>query len=145
VLFVGSEGMLLADYYAAGSCIRRQNSPVISRRSRDSGLDRPPCRMDPSCKDRRADDLQFQLFRALAEAVLLGNVAYRAGAKLEWDAKALKATKLPGGGQVSEEGVSGRVGSVICRSRERRFPDPLNTQYYELGRIRWERQGMLIE
>ena len=31
----------------------------------------------------------------MSEAVLLGNVAYRTGEKLEWDAKTLKATNCP--------------------------------------------------
>ena len=49
-----------------------------------------------ACKIARADDLQLRLLRRLAEAVLLGNVSYRAGGKkLDWDAEALKATNCP--------------------------------------------------
>ena len=48
--------------------------------------------MDPGLQDRQPDDVQFRLRRRLTEAVLLGNVAYRSGQKLEWDPVALKAT-----------------------------------------------------
>ena len=37
----------------------------------------------------------FDYSGALTEAALLGNVAYRAGQKLTWDAVALKATNCP--------------------------------------------------
>jgi hypothetical protein len=35
----------------------------------------------------------------LTETVLLGNVAYRTGEKLEWDAKSLTATNCPAAAQ----------------------------------------------
>jgi hypothetical protein len=45
-----------------------------------------------ACKTRGATTCNFDYSGALAEAVLLGNVSYRAGQqKLEWDADALKA------------------------------------------------------
>ncbi len=37
----------------------------------------------------------FDYSGALTEAVLLGNVAYRTGKKIEWDAKNLKVTNCP--------------------------------------------------
>jgi hypothetical protein len=37
----------------------------------------------------------FDYSGALSEAVLLGNVAYRTGKPLEWDAKNLRATNAP--------------------------------------------------
>jgi hypothetical protein len=37
----------------------------------------------------------FDYAGPLAETVLLGNVAYKAGKKLEWDAAALKAKNAP--------------------------------------------------
>ena len=41
---------------------------------------------------------------ALTETILLGNVAYRTGEKLEWDAKTLTATNTPNAAQyVSKE------------------------------------------
>jgi hypothetical protein len=45
---------------------------------------------------RRRDDVPFRLQRgALTEAVLLGNVSYRLGKPLTWDAKNLRATNEP--------------------------------------------------
>ena len=45
-----------------------------------------------ACKGSGTTTCNFDYSGALTEAVLLGNVAYRAGKALEWDAKALKAT-----------------------------------------------------
>ena len=45
-----------------------------------------------ACKDGSPTTCNFDYSGALTEAVLLGNVAYRTGKALEWDAKALKAT-----------------------------------------------------
>ena len=46
-----------------------------------------------ACKTRGPTTCNFDYSGALAEAVLLGNVSYRAGGqKLLWDAEALEAT-----------------------------------------------------
>jgi hypothetical protein len=95
VLFVGKEGMLLADY------TRRQLYPE------DKFADyEPPAPTIPksvghhiewieACKNGGPTTCNFDYSGALSEAVLLGNVAYRAGKKLEWDAKNLKAVNCP--------------------------------------------------
>ena len=95
VLFVGSEGMLLADYS------KRQLYPEAKFAKYE-----PPAQTIPAsighhaewikaCKTGGPTTCNFDYSGALAEAVLLGNVAYRTGTKLEWDAKALKATNCP--------------------------------------------------
>ena len=48
-----------------------------------------------ACKTGSPTTCNFDYSGALAEAVLLGNVAYRSGKKLEWDAENLKATDCP--------------------------------------------------
>ena len=48
-----------------------------------------------ACKTGSPTTCNFDYSGALTEAVLLGNVAYRAGQKLDWDAVALKATNCP--------------------------------------------------
>ena len=54
-----------------------------------------------ACKTRGPTTCNFDYSGALAEAVLLGNVSYRAGGqKLEWDAEALEATELLRGRRV---------------------------------------------
>ena len=48
-----------------------------------------------ACKEGTPTTCNFDYSGALSEAVLLGNVAYRTGEALEWDAKTLKATNVP--------------------------------------------------
>ena len=95
VLFVGKEGMLLADYG------RRQLYPE----DKFAGYQPPEPTIPPSlghhnewieaCKTGSPTTCNFDYSGALSEAVLLGNVAYRVGQKLQWDAAALKATNCP--------------------------------------------------
>jgi len=48
-----------------------------------------------ACKDGSPTLCNFDYSGALTEAVLLGNVAYRTGKRLDWNAKSLKATNCP--------------------------------------------------
>ena len=95
VLFVGEKGSLVADY---------------SRHAVHPGPEfvgfQPPPRSIPdsighhaewiaACKDGRPTTCNFDYSGALTEAVLLGNVAYRVGRKIEWDADNLKAVGCP--------------------------------------------------
>ena len=92
VLFVGEKGMLQADYG------RLRLFP-----QEDFKDYQPPKPTIPksighhaewiaACKDARPTTCNFDYSGALTESVLLGNVAYRAGKKLEWDAPNLRAT-----------------------------------------------------
>lgn len=95
VLFVGSKGMLIADY----------GSHKLLPESEFKGFTPPKPTIPDSighhkewveaCKGSGATTCNFDYSGALAEAVLLGNVSYRVGQPLEWDAKALKATNCP--------------------------------------------------
>ncbi|MBN1556568.1 MAG: Gfo/Idh/MocA family oxidoreductase [Lentisphaerae bacterium] len=91
VLFVGTKGMLLADY------TRHRLLPQEAF----AGFE-PPDPFIPdsighheewiaACKQGGATSCDFDYSGALSETVLLGNVAYRAGAKVEWDAAGLLA------------------------------------------------------
>jgi len=95
VLFVGDKGMLVADYN------RRVLLPEAD--FRDST---PPEKTIPdsighhaewiaACKDGRPTTCNFDYSGALTESVLLGNVAYRTGRKIEWDAAKLQAVGCP--------------------------------------------------
>ncbi len=94
-MFVGSEGMLLADY------TRRQLYPEAKFAEYQPPEQTIPASIGhhaewiEACKTGSPTTCNFDYSGALSEAVLLGNVAYRAGARLEWDAKALKATNCP--------------------------------------------------
>ena len=81
---------------ASTCCCRRRTSPTSSGRSR-------PFRASPShhaewidaCKTGTTPSANFEYSGWLTEANHLGNVAYRAGKKLEWDAAAMRATNAP--------------------------------------------------
>ncbi len=94
-LFVGAKGMLLADY---GNRMLLPEKDFVGFT--------PPTPFIPdsighhnewiaACKTEGPTTCNFDYAGALTESVLLGNVAYRAGKKLEWDAKKLRATNCP--------------------------------------------------
>lgn len=95
VLFVGSEGMLIADYG------RHQLLPE----DRYADFKRPEPFIPNSighhlewieaCKSGGSTTCNFDYSGALTEAALLCNVALRTGKKLKWDAQQLKATGCP--------------------------------------------------
>ncbi len=95
VLFVGSKGMLLANY------AKFQLLP-----EEDFKDFKPPAPSIPSspghheewilaCKTGKSTGSNFDYAGALTEANHLGNVAYRLGKKLEWDPVALKVRNAP--------------------------------------------------
>ncbi len=95
VMFIGSEGKMFADYG------RYRLFPA----EKYADFKPPAPSIPPSighhaewikaCKDGSPTTCNFDYSGALTEAVLLGNVAYRIGERLEWDAKNLKATNCP--------------------------------------------------
>lgn len=91
VLFVGDNGMLLADY---------EHHKLFPEADFKDYVAPAPFIPDSighynewieACKTGSVTTCNFDYSGALSEAVLLGNVAYRAGRKLEWDSIALKA------------------------------------------------------
>ncbi len=95
VLFVGSEGMLIADYG------KRKLLPE----SKFADFKAPEPSIPDSighhrewveaCKTGGPTTCNFDYSGALTEAALLSNVALRTGQKLPWDAEKLKATNCP--------------------------------------------------
>jgi predicted dehydrogenase len=95
VMFIGSEGSMFADYG------RYQLYPEEKFASFQ-----PPVASIPSsighhaewiqaCKEGTPTTCNFTYSGGLTESVLLGNVAFRCGQELQWDAKTLKATNCP--------------------------------------------------
>jgi predicted dehydrogenase len=95
VMFVGSEGHMFADY----SRYRLFPSDKFSSY-------KPPEHTIPesighhaewikACKEGTPTTCNFDYSGALTETVLLGNIAFRTGVTLEWDAANLKATNCP--------------------------------------------------
>ncbi len=89
---MGNKGMLLADY----------DRHVLLPEKDFAGYAAPPLSIPDSighhaewveaCKHRGTTTCRFEYSGLLAETVALGNVAYRMGQKLEWNARALKVT-----------------------------------------------------
>ena len=95
VLFIGAKGMLLADY---------GRHVLLPERDFEGFKPPPPFLKDSighhkewieACKTGGPTSCPFDYSGPLTEAALLGNVAYRAGRKLEWDQEHLKATGCP--------------------------------------------------
>ena len=95
VLFIGSQGMLLSDY----------GKHALLPEDKFKDFVRPEPFIPPSlghhaewiqaCKSGEPTTCNFEYAGWLTEANHLGNVAFRTGKKLEWDAAALKATNAP--------------------------------------------------
>jgi len=95
VLFVGRDGMLLADY----------TRHILLPESRFADFQPPPVSIPPSighhkewiraCKTGEPTTCRFDYSGPLTETVLLGYVSYRAGEAIAWDAEHLKATGCP--------------------------------------------------
>jgi predicted dehydrogenase len=92
VLFIGSAGMLLADYgkrLLLPQAKFKDFSPPEPTIPSSVGHHRE---WVDACKTGAPTTCNFAYSGPLTEAVLLGDVAYRAQAGLDWDAKNLKAT-----------------------------------------------------
>jgi predicted dehydrogenase len=95
VLFVGQKGMVLSDY----------GRHVLLPEKEFAGFKPPKPFIRKSighhkewiqaCKRGGETTCKFAYSGPLTETALLGNVAYRLGRKLEWDAKQLRATNCP--------------------------------------------------
>jgi predicted dehydrogenase len=94
-LFVGEKGMLIADY----------GKYVLLPEKDFTGFTPPKPTIPDSighhaewiqaCKTGGTTTCRFDYSGVLTEAVLLGNVAYRVGKRLEWDATNLKTKNSP--------------------------------------------------
>jgi predicted dehydrogenase len=89
-LFVGEKGMLLAGY---------DNHVLLPEKKFEGFVPPPPVIPDSighhkewieACKTGGLTTCNFDYSGALTEAVLLGNVAFRLGRKIEWDAENLR-------------------------------------------------------
>ena len=99
VMFIGDGGMMFADY----------NNWRLFPAADFSGYEPPEPTIPSSighhaewlqaCRDGSPTTCNFDYSGALSESVLLGNVAYRTGETLEWDAETLTATNCPAADQ----------------------------------------------
>ena len=94
-LFIGDKGMLIADYERHKLLPEDQFAgPRPSRESIPKSIGHYN-EWIKACKEGSPTTCNFEYATALTETVLLGNVAYRAGAKIRWDTQNLKAVGLP--------------------------------------------------
>ena len=96
VMFIGTEGKMFADYGTYRLFPQDKFKAFVPPKPtipRSIGHHEEWIK---ACKEGKTDTTcNFDYSGALTEAVLLGNVAFRTGKALEWDAKALKATNAP--------------------------------------------------
>jgi predicted dehydrogenase len=90
----GASGKLLADYSTRKFFMLDGTDPTPPPQSIPKSIGHW-AEWAEACKSRGPTTCNFDYSGALAEAVLLGNVAYRAGKKLTWDAESLKAIDCP--------------------------------------------------
>jgi predicted dehydrogenase len=94
-LFIGDKGMVLSDY----------SKHILLPEADFAGFVRPPQTIEKSlgqhaewinaCKNGGPTTCNFEYSGWLTEANHLGNVAFRAGKKLQWDAARMRATNAP--------------------------------------------------
>ena len=117
VLFIGEKGMLLSDY----------SNHVLLPEKNFADFVRPERFIQDSighhkewieaCKTGSPTTCNFDYSGPLTEAALLGNVAFRVGKKLDWDAKKLRATNCPEAQSLrrggSAEALAGESGNKV--------------------------------
>ena len=94
-LFIGDTGMILANYDT--HLLLRDNVVVDITPPKPTIPDSIGHHKEwiEACRTGSPTTCNFKYSGALSEAVLLGNVSYRVGKKLQWDAANLKATNAP--------------------------------------------------
>jgi predicted dehydrogenase len=94
-LFIGDRGMLLSDY---GKHVLLPEKEFADYQRPAATIPRSPGHHEEwlqACKTGAPTSADFVYSGWLTEANHLGNVAYRCGQKIEWDAARLKATNVP--------------------------------------------------
>ena len=103
VLFVGDKGrMLLADYNRRLLLPETQFKDFVPPQSVTADPIGHHQEWIRACKTGEPTSCPFEYSGPLTEAVLLGNVAYRAGQKIDWDSKRLRARNLRSADQFIE-------------------------------------------
>jgi len=99
VMFVGTAGQMFADY---GTYRLFPTEKFAGYQPPQPSIPRSLghyAEWIKACQDGSPTTCNFDYSGALSETVLLGNVAYRAGERLEWDAAQVKATNCPAADQ----------------------------------------------
>jgi predicted dehydrogenase len=94
ILFIGSKGMLLSDYGRHLLLPEKQFKDFVAPPPTIPNSIGHHAEWIRACKTGEPTTCKFDYSGALTEAVLLGIVAYRTSAKLEWDAEKLAARNI---------------------------------------------------
>jgi predicted dehydrogenase len=95
VLFVGEKGMLQANYDRIRLFPEAEFKDFQAPKPTIPKSIGHHAEWIAACKDGRPTTCNFDYSGALTESVLLGNVAYRTGKKIEWDGPNMKAVNCP--------------------------------------------------
>jgi predicted dehydrogenase len=95
VMFVGDKGQMFADYGKYKLYPEEQFADFKAPPKTIADSIGHHAEWIAACKDGSPTTCNFDYSGALTEAVLLGNVAYRLGKQIEWDAAALKCPNAP--------------------------------------------------
>jgi predicted dehydrogenase len=95
VLFMGERGMLLADYTRHIVMHAGDFKDYAAPQSINSDFTKHHREWIQAIKSGKPAASDFAYSGPLTEAALLGNVAFRAGCKIEWDSKNLRAKNCP--------------------------------------------------
>lgn len=94
VMFVGSEGMMYANYGSYRLFPQEKFGELKVEQTIPNSIGHH-AEWIKACKDGSPTTCNFDYSGALTETVLLGNVAYRTGKALDWNAAELKAANCP--------------------------------------------------
>ncbi len=94
-LFIGDKGMLLADYGKHLLLPEQDFKDYVTPKRTIPASIGHHAEWVHACKTGGPTTCDFDYAGALTESVLLGNVAYRAGKRIEWNPKTLKAKNCP--------------------------------------------------
>ncbi len=92
VMFIGTEGKMFANYGSYKLFPKDKFASYMPPEPTIPNSIGHHAEWIKACKDGSPTTCNFDYSGALTETVLLGNVAYRIGEKIEWDAANLKAT-----------------------------------------------------
>ena len=114
----GARRRLLADYGTQQAVHERRQPSPAARRRRFPTRSAIGAEWAEACKTRGPTTCNFDYSGALAEAVLLGNVSYRAGSqKLAWDAEACGPRIASEADQFIQPRVSPGLDAVVALAR----------------------------
>lgn len=119
VLFVGDKGQMYANYGEYKLYPEDQFRDFVPPKQTIPDSEGHYIEWIKACKEGTPTTCNFDYSGALTEAVLLGNVAFRTGTRIDWDAEQLQATNCPEAAQVVRREY--RPGWVDKRSPPRPF------------------------